>query len=279
MPILCMFMMDLTDVDCVLVDDYDHVLPHLVYAPTSVPGKGANFEDIESQLQGCKCSGDNICILSSSCTHVCSQNYSNDRTVLDDKWVSGGIIECNAMCACSVRKCLNRVVQFGPRKNLSVFMAGPEKGYGLRTKELIPKGEFICEYAGEIIGMDEAKSRFKAASVKKEMNYIFVLREIIDCAKKTVSETIIDPSVIGNIGRYINHCCNPNSGIIPVRVDSPVPILGIFAKRNILSGEEITYDYSGGCVLLSNAQSVNSKPCYCGAQDCSGSLPFDASLM
>lgn len=277
--------MDLTDDSDVLVDDYDHVLPHLVYAPTSIPGKGANLDDIENQLQGCKCSCDEICGLSSSCTnaHVCSQNFSSDKTVLDDKWVSGGIIECNSQCTCSVKHCVNRVVQFGPRKNLSVFMTGSEKGYGLRTTELIPKGEFICEYAGEIIGLDEAKLRFKDASDKGKMNYIFVLREIIDSGNKTVTVTIIDPSVIGNIGRYINHSCDPNSGIIPVRIDSPVPILGIFAKRNIFSGEEITYDYSGGCnVMLSNAtgpDSSNSKPCCCGAQDCSGSLPFDSSLV
>ncbi|XP_034243049.1 probable histone-lysine N-methyltransferase set-23 [Thrips palmi] len=276
--------MDLTDDDCVLVDEYDHVLPHLVYAPTSVPGKGANIEEFESQLQGCKCYGDDVCALSSSCTnaHVCSQNYSSDGTILAHKWVSGSIVECNSQCTCSVKKCGNRVVQFGPRKNLSVFMTGPEKGYGLKTTELIPKGEFICEYAGEVIGMDEAKIRFKAASMKGEMNYIFVLREFVDSEKKTVTETIIDPSVIGNIGRYINHSCNPNAGIVPVRVDSPVPVLGIFARRNISAGDEITYDYSGSYNMLSDVSSVNSfssKPCRCGSQDCSGSLPFDTSLV
>lgn len=267
-----------------LVDDYNHVLPNLVYSPTTVPGVGADMNEFESQLFGCNCSVGADCVLTSSCqaTHICKQNYSSDKLLLEEKWGTAGVVECNCQCTCSVTNCSNRVVQNGPRKGLEIVMAGPEKGYGLITQEFIPKGAFICEYAGELIGLEEAKSRFKSAHTNGKMNYIFVLREIIGFSDDAhIIETIIDPSYIGNIGRYINHSCDPNSGIVPVRIDSPVPKLGIFSKCNILPGAEITYDYSGGLGApnRSNVTNYDKKPCFCGSQICKGSLPFDVSLL
>ena len=257
-----------------LVDEYEHVQENLIYSPISVPGRGANVEELESQLFGCGCSEDGSCLVSSPCksVHLCEQNYTFDKLLLEVKWSLAGVVECNAQCSCPVEKCTNRVVQFGPRKYLEVFLTG-DKGFGLKSQNFIPKGAFVCEYAGELIGMDEAKKRFRLASASGQMNYIFVLREIINLPESTsIIETIVDPSVIGNIGRYINHSCDPNSGIVPVRVDSPVPKLGIFAKHNILPGEEITYNYSGGCGVVQDEKetTVDRKPCFCGAQACKG---------
>jgi len=166
------------------------------------------------------------------------------------------------------------VVQKGPRSGLEIFDCGPCKGLGLRTKLSIPKGGFICEYAGEVIGKAEALKRFESAVLKGFMNYIFILREN---TSTDVIETIVDPTVIGNIGRYINHSCNPNSAIVPVRVNSAVPKLAIFAVRDIAAGEEITFDYSGG-KTQNSSQAVNRKSCFCGSATCSKFLPFDESL-
>lgn len=269
---------------CFLMDDYDHPQPGLIYSPTLVPGRGANLMDLDNQLLGCDCSGEEICLSATSCqtAHVCQPNYTSDKKLVDEKWDSSGIVECNSQCHCSILHCSNRVVQFGPRKNLEIFECGPQKGYGLKSQDFIPKGAFICEYAGEVIGLSEAKCRFKALYAEKKMNYIFVLREVINFSESTsVIETVVDPSLIGNIGRYINHSCDPNSGIVPVRINSPVPRLGIFAKKNIMPGEEITYDYSGGSLApqINEANSYEKKACYCGANCCKGFLPFDVSLV
>lgn len=266
------------------VDEYDHISSSLVYSPTSVPGKGANIAELESQLCGCSCLDEEVCLMSSICqaSHLCKQNYSSTKTIVEEKWTSAGIVECNTQCSCSVKKCPNRVVQFGPRKNLEIFMAHRDKGYGLRTLEFIPKGAFICEYAGEVIGIDEARIRFQTSHASNKMNYIFVLRELVDSVETaSVIQTIIDPSFIGNVGRYINHSCDPNSGIVPVRIDCPVPRLGIFAKQNIMLGEEITYDYGGGCVesQIDTLETFDKKTCLCGSKICRGVLPFDKSLI
>lgn len=281
--ICSIFEMEQEDND-LMVDEYNHISSSLVYSPTCVPGKGANVTELESQLFGCKCSDNAICLHSSLCqsSHLCTQNYSSTRALFDEKWSMAGVVECNTLCTCSVLKCPNRLVQFGPRKNLEIFLCSSMKGYGLKTEEFIPKGAFICEYAGEVIGLDEAKRRFKEAEESGKMNYIFMLHELIDSSENSnVIQTIIDPSFIGNIGRYINHSCDPNSGIVPVRVDSPIPRLGIFAKHDILPGEEITYDYSGGQLssqIDDSSTSYEKKPCLCGTDVCKGSLPYDVTL-
>jgi histone-lysine N-methyltransferase SETMAR len=91
----------------------------------------------------------------------------------------------------------------------------------------------------------------------------------------------VDPTMIGNIGRYINHSCQPNAVVVPVRIDNPVPKLCIFALKVIHVGEEITFDYGGG-----NSSEMHStqtglterKSCCCGAQVCKKYLPYDETL-
>ena len=52
---------------------------------------------------------------------------------------------------CSVVRCGYRLVQGGPRPHLSVVRV-PGKGRGLVTRQPIMAGQFVCEYAGEVIG-------------------------------------------------------------------------------------------------------------------------------
>jgi hypothetical protein len=62
-------------------------------------------------------------------------------------------------------------------------------------------------------------------------------------ASSTTLLTIIDPTLFGNIGRYLNHSCDPNIHVLPVRINSLVPRAAMFALRNIQAGEELVYDY------------------------------------
>ncbi|CAL8106758.1 unnamed protein product [Calicophoron daubneyi] len=64
----------------------------------------------------------------------------------------GGIYECNSQCKCD-RRCSNRVVQQGLWTRLQVFKTS-RKGWGIRALNPIPKGTFLCTYAGAIY--DEA---------------------------------------------------------------------------------------------------------------------------
>ena len=79
--------------------------------------------------------------------------------------------------------------------------------------------------------------------------------------------------------------------MVPVRVDSIVPQLALFAARNINIGEELS-DCSGEFdhwhsheikveqheLKSLQKQGKERKSCQCGALNCRGYLPFDSSL-
>ncbi|XP_060836432.1 histone-lysine N-methyltransferase SETMAR-like [Rhopalosiphum padi] len=163
--------------------------------------------------------------------------------------------------------CQNRIVQLGPRIGLRITHCN--KGYGLYTDIAIERGQFVCEYAGEIIDLTEAQRR----SNSDNENYIFVINEYFS---GHVTTTVIDSTVIGNIGRYINHSCEPNCMIVPVRVDSLIPRLAIFAIKDLQCNEEITYHYGGeGSRPLNNLSDVK---CLCESFSCNRFLPRKTGL-
>jgi histone-lysine N-methyltransferase SETMAR len=178
---------------------------------------------------------------------------------------------------------------------LSIFHT-VAKGIGLKASENIKKYTFVCEYAGEVLTMTEAKRRTTIIETTNAMNYILVLREFVP--NYGTVETCVDPSSVGNVGRFINHSCVPNLVMLPVRVDNNVPKLCLFSARDISSGEELTFDYSGEFRLGLNTRtgpstlradlgdvaerrectSLERKPCLCGTSSCKGFLPYDSSL-
>lgn len=279
-------------------DNYIHADNGIIYIVENIPGpaeQSGEYEELmnnfNSQLTGhCKCH--NICS-----GIVCSclgngQNYvkyfkdDNSKYRLNygkinyeqrkEKKETYPILECNSLCKCS-KECPNRLVQKGPIDGLIIKICEiKSKGFGLFTKNFIPQGAFICEYAGEIITQSEALKRHQNNRLQGKMNYIFCLNEYSN--SRTV-QTFIDPSIFGNIGRYINHSCEPNSIIIPVRVDSPMPKLAIFSCLDIPLNTEITFDYGtynsqNSDLELENAE-ANRKKCLCMSKKCSGLMPFD----
>ena len=93
-------------------------------------------------------------------------------------------------------------------------------GLGLFALKPIPKGKRIIEYTGPLIANEVVEiSRGK---------YFFGVN----------TKWSIDGSPRNNIARYINHSCKPNSeALVSGRR------VWIWSKKNILVGEEITYDY------------------------------------
>ncbi|XP_063392680.1 probable histone-lysine N-methyltransferase set-23 [Cydia fagiglandana] len=264
-------------------DEYMHSDSNIIYVDENIPGP---FEDsveynniihnFNSRLINyCKC--DSICTTGSCQCLIKSgdANYLMEGSRLNfHKYIgnlSYPIIECNSLCTCS-ESCGNRVVQKGPINCLEVKTCiNISKAKGLFTTQFIPRGTFICEYAGEIITPQQANKRHKLNDTLKKMNYIFCLNEYCD---GTQFQMIVDPSELGNIGRYINHSCDPNCLIIPVRVDSPLPKLAIFSQVDIHPGSEITYNYGSNSFV--NSQEVeNRKKCLCGSNNCFGLMPFD----
>ena len=155
------------------------------------------------------------------------------------------VFECNSCCACP-ETCPNRVVQKGLQLKLQVFKT-KHKGWGLKTQQTIRKFTFVCEYAGELISVQEAEKRAQKLT-HETGNYLIVLRE--HSSQNHILRTHVDARFHGNASRFINHSCNPNLVMVPVRVDSIVPRLALFAARDISAKntQQLVGVRRGGCI-------------------------------
>nr|CCA26782.1 histonelysine Nmethyltransferase putative [Albugo laibachii Nc14] len=129
-------------------------------------------------------------------------------------------------------------------------------GYGLFTKEALSEGQAIVEYQGELISQQVADVR---EALYEEMGvgscYLFRLD----------ATTIIDATTRGNLARFINHSCDPKAFARSVIVENDKKKILIFAKRAIMAGEEITYDYKFPI-------EEEALRCDCGAPNCVGRM-------
>uniref|UniRef100_A0A1A7X0S2 SET domain without mariner transposase fusion n=1 Tax=Iconisemion striatum TaxID=60296 RepID=A0A1A7X0S2_9TELE len=266
--------------------------PKFTYCTDNVLGPGSSVDPSELTLPGCSCLSHSCCSEICSCLQTSGRTYDSTRKLLNLDGADSGfctpVFECNALCSCS-DACCNRVVQTGLRFRLKVFLTR-NKGWGVHTLEDIPHGMFVCEYAGEVIGFEEAKHR-QFAQTSEENNYIIAVRE--HAGPGSITETFVDPAQVGNVGRFLNHSCLPNLFMLPVRVHSVTPRLALFATRDICAQEELTFDYSGGCgsklpaellssqsyAPVSRTDGLQKKPCHCGAKNCTRFLPLDLSIL
>jgi len=214
-----------------------------------------------------------------------------------------GIYECNHTCTCSTT-CLNRVVQLPLRAKLQVFKT-LAKGWGIRTLVDLPQGSFVCTYVGRVYG-SEQEAGFKDAYFA-DMDMIEVVErrkegyesdvsdigegeELNDSVStnNNISDTaeempkfkstrqlfgpdqeifIMDAMSQGNIGRYFNHSCNPNTFVQNVfvsRHDLRFPTLAFFTMKFVPAGTELCWDYSYQVGTLPGKQI----DCHCGEQNC-----------
>ena len=74
--------------------------------------------------------------------------------------VDTGIYECNSLCSCS-STCPNRLAQFPIRTRLQLFKT-KSMGWGLRARDDIPQGAFICTYVGKLYSDEESQEQGKA---------------------------------------------------------------------------------------------------------------------
>ncbi|XP_020160631.1 probable inactive histone-lysine N-methyltransferase SUVR1 [Aegilops tauschii subsp. strangulata] len=184
------------------------------------------------------------------------------------------IKECWSKCGCSMR-CGNRVVQHGIRCNLQVFSTGNGRGWGLRTQNALPKGAFVCEYAGEILTCVEVHGR----AVENMKNNRYTHTVVLDAgwssggSLKDEDALCLDGTFYGNVGRFINHRCrDANLAMVPVQVETPdrhYYHVAFFTSRKVEALEELTWDY--GIDFDEELGPVKVFECLCGSKYCRGS--------
>ncbi|XP_037549233.1 histone-lysine N-methyltransferase EHMT2 [Nematolebias whitei] len=241
-------------IPCVNAVDDEGCPSDYKYVSENCETSAMNIDRNFTHLQHCNCSDD---CSSSNC--LCGQLsircwYDKDQRLLQEfnKIEPPLIFECNMACSC-YRTCKNRVVQAGIKVRLQLYRT-EKMGWGVRAMQDIPQGSFICEYVGELISDAEA-------DVREDDSYLF------DLDNKDGEVYCIDARYYGNISRFINHLCDPN--LIPVRVfmlhqDLRFPRIAFFSSRDILSGQELGFDYGD------RFWDIKSKyfTCQCGSEKC-----------
>lgn len=129
------------------------------------------------------------------------------------------------------------------------------QGLGLYALEDLPDDEFVIEYAGELIRPVIADIREKIYDRRKIGCYMFRLND----------DFIVDATMKGNYARFINHSCEPNCLSKIITVDGDKQVIGIFTRRRVAAGEELTYDYQF-------EEFGDTIPCNCGARNCRGKM-------
>lgn len=82
---------------------------------------------------------------------------------------------------------------------------------------------------------------------------------------------IIDAKTKGNIGRFLNHSCNPNMIVQHVLVDTHdlrLPWVAFFTKTRVMAGEELCWDYNYEVGMVKGRRI----DCKCHAPNCRGRL-------
>jgi uncharacterized protein len=113
----------------------------------------------------------------------------------------------------------------------------PIHGRGVFALRKIPKGTRIVEYKGQLITDKEAD------------------RWVIDATRR------------GNSARWINHSCAPNC-----EIEEEDRRVFIEARREIRSGEELTYDYNLQIGEKHTKAAKREHACFCGNRRCRGTM-------
>lgn len=137
-------------------------------------------------------------------------------------------------------------------------------GWGLFADQQFKKGDVVAEYLGEYVSLAVTEAREKIYQEQRIQDYQFRLDDSL----------LIDATMSGGHGRYINHNCNPNCVAKTIPGKEPNEQLKrviIIAQREIKPREELTYDYQFPLELDLDARI----PCNCQSEQCRGFMNWD----
>ncbi|XP_015795908.1 uncharacterized protein LOC107372226 [Tetranychus urticae] len=163
-------------------------------------------------------------------------------------------VECSPnLCPCGDQCANQRMQKHEWSPGLQRFET-PNRGWGIRTTEPIKRGEFILEYIGEVVNVQEFRFRMAERYNNDPHHYCLNLD----------SGMVIDGYRMANEGRFVNHSCEPNCEMQKWSVNGYYRV-GLFALRDIEPGEELTYDYN-----FDNFNLETQQVCRCGSSKCRG---------
>ncbi|TVY82814.1 H3 lysine-9 specific dim-5 histone-lysine N-methyltransferase, partial [Lachnellula suecica] len=276
----------------------DECIPRdFVFIEHCEPGDGIELPD-PAFFSGCECAEPGECkYLDCHCLQ--------DMTILDNErpevyvYESEGgtdtlrpdylvtrepIYECHDGCACD-EECPNRVVERGRQVMLQIFRTDNNRGWGVRSKNDIKKGQFVDRYVGEIITAEETERRRQQSEVTQKKDvYLFELDKFKGDADRdpSLADTVfVDGEFRAGPTRFINHSCEPNLRIFARVGDHALKRfhdLAFFAIKDVPAGTELTFDYVDGEDHRLEVDQRDSRKlkdmtkCLCGSDNCRGFL-------
>ena len=111
------------------------------------------------------------------------------------------------------------------------------KGRGVVSTKPFKRGDFVVEYAGELISLTEAQAKEDQYSYRPDIGcymYYFKFKNRNYCVDATAES--------GKLGRLLNHSKSGNCKTKVVGIGDQ-PYLILVAAREISIGEELLYDY------------------------------------
>ncbi|XP_057440494.1 histone-lysine N-methyltransferase, H3 lysine-9 specific SUVH5-like [Lotus japonicus] len=207
-------------------------------------------------------------------------SFNKNKAIVSTKTL---IYECGPHCKC-LPSCCNRVSQSGIQFRFEVFKT-KDKGWGVRSRDMIPKRSFICEYTGMLINFEEAEKRAENDEYLFDLwNYSHDTTKNKRSKKRKSSSAngfdsrgfTIDAARVGNFARFINHSCSPNliaQKVLYDHSDKRIPHMVLFAMENIPPMTELTYNYNYKVNQVEDSDgNIRKKVCLCGAMECRGRM-------
>lgn len=225
---------------------------------------------LPNTTMGCNCE-DGCNIKSNCCSTFFQYPFAYNQKRKLRLGPGAPIYECNAYCKCGP-DCNNRIVQNGRKNSLCIFKTSNNCGWGVKTEKPIFKGEYVCEYVGEVITSEEADRRGKVYD-SQGRTYLFDL----DYTEDGQAAYTVDAAHYGNVARFINHSCQPNLQVWPMWSNNLDPLLhrlAFFALEKIEAGQELSFNYIQNDIDYSDVSGSERKPCHCGAAKCKKWLFF-----
>ena len=130
-------------------------------------------------------------------------------------------------------------------------------GKGVFAVAPIAAGDKVIEYTGEVITWKEALRRHPHDPADPNHTFFFHIDD----------KHVIDAKIGGNAARWINHACDTNC-----EADEEDGRIFIKAKRDLLPGEELFYDYGLVIDERLTPRLKREYPCRCGSHQCRGTL-------
>ena len=148
-------------------------------------------------------------------------------------------------------------MQEAKKQRRIIVRNSPIHGRGVFALRKIPKGTRIVEYKGQLITDKEADRRYSRAHEHSPHTMLFSVD----------GGWVIDATRRGNSARWINHSCAPNC-----EIEEEDRRVFIEARREIRSGEELTYDYNLQIGEKHTKAAKREHACFCGSRSCRGTM-------